>query len=505
MKKWLKLSAMLLITALLAAACSGNTGEKSDNGENGQKVSSEPVTLKIVMPGDRPADMDKVIAEIENRIKGTLNVKLDVIFSSWSDIHQKTQIMLTSGEQVDLMFEAPWMHLDSMASAGYYEPLEDLLNEYGKNILAARPQQMWDANKINGQVLAIPLGNSFYKPTTYYIRKDLREKLGLQPMQSYDDIVTFARKVKEQFPDIIPMTPQTQIPMSEVHFRLAQGTDVMMTPMLTDFILYRAPNSPDIRNMLDDPSPVIWSAIENARKLYQDKIINPDVMAIKDPDNWVTTHPTAVYLATDFGLKADLAKKLLANLPGSELESYTLFDPTVGKNSSTFKQWNFMTVPKSSKHKKEAIQFLDWANASQENYDLLAYGIEGVNWEDAGDQQYKMLTPDKYPWFPYDWIWNPKFDRLDSNQEPAAIELNRFIMNADNFTVDVLTGFNFDTSAVQNELSQFYALENQYLLPIYNGAVDLDTYWKEFAEKAGPALKKIQEEGQKQIDAFLKK
>ena len=59
----------------------------------------DPVTLKIVLPGDRPADMDKVIQEAEKRMADTINVKLDIGIVPFSDLAQKTQVMLASGEE----------------------------------------------------------------------------------------------------------------------------------------------------------------------------------------------------------------------------------------------------------------------------------------------------------------------------------------------------------------------------------------------------------------------
>ena len=51
-----------------------------------------------------------------------------------------------------------------------------------------------ESNKINGHIYAIPLTNAFYDIEVVYIRKDLREKFGMQPIQSYDDLKAYLEK-----------------------------------------------------------------------------------------------------------------------------------------------------------------------------------------------------------------------------------------------------------------------------------------------------------------------
>ena len=116
MKRLLSIALVLLIALVAIAGCSGkNEGEGKAPGPSGQTGDSaggdaklEEVTLKIMIPGDRPSDMDLVIAEAEKRMKDTINVKLDVVFVPWSDLAQKTQVTLASGENIDLIFDAPW-------------------------------------------------------------------------------------------------------------------------------------------------------------------------------------------------------------------------------------------------------------------------------------------------------------------------------------------------------------------------------------------------------------
>lgn len=515
-KIWL----LLLVVMMLALSACSAGGKGASSGEAGSPKPAgntdsaknkplDPVTLKIMIPGDKPKSMDAVIAEAEKRMAGTLNVKLDVQFIPWSDLAQKTQLVLSTAQDVDLIFDAPWLHLNQMVES--YEPLEKLLDQYGSDILKTRPENMWEANKINGKIVGIPLG-AFQSGTpssnhTYLVRKDIREKLGIAPIQSYDDLVKFMYAVKEKEPSMIPFsTSNSAASMSEATFRFQYDYETHIRPthaLGQSHVLHYKNNDGKVYNLFDKMDPTFWAYVTNARKLYQDKIIDPDIMATKGAHQLLKAGKQAVASIPDFGVPSDIQAELAKAVPGAKLEAVTFYQFEAGKNISNFVQGNFLCVPVASKNKERAIQFLNWAN-QKENYELLAYGIKGVDWEEAGDKLYKPLG-DGYRWFPYAWIWNPTHDRLNAAQGEDAIKANQFIMKSENFTADILTGFSFDSTPVANELAQYNSLEAKYYIILVNGVADQDRAWNDFKGEAAPSVKKIQEELEKQIAAFLAK
>ncbi|WP_088833859.1 DUF3502 domain-containing protein [Paenibacillus tyrfis] len=517
MQKWTGAAITLVLLTSLLAACSGSSdaGPAATNvpgstakGDGTKKP--DPVTLKIMVPGDRPKDFDAVIQEAEKRMADSLNVKLDVVFVPWADLAQKTQVTLSSGENIDLIFDAPWLHLTQQIAAGSYEPLDDLLKQYGPNILKNRPQQMWDANKFDGKIMGIPNGNSFVQGRVYYVRKDLREQLGIAPIKTYDDLIKFAYAVKEKVPNITPLVPAGQ----DVNKGLSEGAyrhywadnkeNIQPSPALSEsLILYTKNNDGKIYNLFDEMEPAVWSWIQNARKLYQDKVISPDVLAIKEVMEPAKQGKAAIVVTNDFGVKDDIQKALKSGNPKAEFEAVTFMNLTKGAVLTNSLQYNFISVPVVSKHKERAIQFLDWAN-QKENYDLLVYGIKDKNWEAVGDDQYKFKG-DGYKWFPYVWVWNPTTDRQDASQDEETKKLNKWTADAGNFTIDKLSGFTFNNAPVSNEISQYTSMEAKYYSALFNGVVDPESYWAKFKAEAAPLAKKIQLEEQKQIDAFLAK
>lgn len=509
-------TALLLATAACGsnsndagnAAGSGASASAAPSGASGTSSAKlDPVTLKIVVPGDRPADMDAVIKEAERRMQGTINVKLNLVFVPWSDLAQKTQVMLASGEDVDLIFDAPWLHMDQMISAGYYEPLEDLLDKYGQDAVKVRSQQMFDANKFQGHIYALPLGNTHLAGRTYLVRKDLREKYGLPPIQTYDDLIKFAYKVKENEKDIVPLLAYGQSGQKDVSwgaFRAFMEYDPQLLrsdALGQSLVLYYKNNDGKVYNLFDEMEPRVWSWIEDARKLYTDGLIHPDVLAIKDVDSVINSGKVAVAVYNEFGVPSSISAALAQNAPGAELEAVTFIKMEKGQNITNFKQANFQAIPKVSKHKDRAMMFLNWA-ADKDNYDLLAYGIEGKNYEKIGDDQYKQIGSG-YSYFPYAWIWNPTTDRLNAGFDEESIKHYRFNKDASNLTPSVLTGFSFDPAPVINEISLYNATEDKYYNSLFDGVTDPDETWAKFKKEAEGNAKKIQIELQKQIDAFL--
>lgn len=513
MKKSFIAGLTILLLVLTVLGCSsqsdhpGNANQsENSNGDGGSKLA--PVTLKIIIPGDRPADMDLIIEEAERRMADTINVKLDVVFVPWSDLASKTQVMLASGENVDLIFDAPWLHMEQMIAAGYYEPLEELLEKYGQDAVAVRSEQMFEANKFQGHIYALPLGNSHLNGRTYLVRKDLREKLGVPEIKTYEDLIAFAYKVKESEKDIIPILAKG-LPGQKDQAWGAFRSFMTFEPELLrsdalgqSIILHYKNNDGKVYNLFDQMDPMVWSWIEEARKLYTEGLMHPDVLAIKDADTIFEAGNVAIYATNDFGVPTSIATAIHQNVPDAEVEAVTFMPLEKGKVTTNFKQANFQAIPKVSKNKERAMMFLNWT-AQKENYDLLAYGIEGKHYEAIGDDQYRSLPDSKYGFFPFAWVWNPTLDRLNAGFDPVSIEHYKFNANADNLIASVLTGFSFNPEPVANEVSLYNAIEDKYYSSLFNGVTDPEETWNKLKAEGEGYLKIIQDELQKQIDEFL--
>lgn len=462
--------------------------------------------LKILIPGSRPAAMDQVLAEAEKRMAAEgLNVKLELTFIPWSDLGQKTQIVLASGENVDLIFDAPWLHLPQMVAKGFYEPLDSLLAKNGKDVLKAIPKALLDANAYDGQVMALPLTNAYLSGRQYWVRKDVREKLGVAPIKTWDELVKFAYLVKTKVPNLIPFKSiggNQGYDWTVPYLRLDTKYKINSLQGFVAFTLYTKNNDGKIYNLFDTKEPFLWDAFKQGRKYYTDKIFDQDILSITNGSSATDSGKYAIDTGTDFGVSVTAASALAKNVPGAEWEMVTFWSTKPGDYVSDFKAWNFIAVPKVSKNKDLAIKFLNWTMASQANYDLLAYGIQGTHWQPVGVDSYHALGSD-YSYFPFAWIWNTTYDRITAIT-PQEKELNKFLRVASNFTVDKLTGFTWDPTPVSNEVSRFSTLQTKYWPLLVQGVADTDKTFESYKKEATDVAKKIQLEYQKQVDAFLK-
>lgn len=505
-RKWLASSVGILLLASSLVGCSSSEAPKKEEPKASATIEKlSPVTLKILLAGKRPAGMDEVIAEAEKRMLDTLNVKLNITFVTFADIMQKQQLILSSGEDIDLMFDNQGLGLVARSIQGQYEPLEKLLEQFGPNILKNRPKEMWDANKIKGQITAIPLSSEQFKARSFLVRQDIREKLGIAPIKTYEDLVKFLYAVKDKEKETIPYTAapgSTDLIMLHA-LSGYYGADIRPTSAHESMMLYFKNNDGKVYSLLDQAEPKIMELFKENRKLFTDGVINPDSLGVKNVRDLFKSGKTAVVHSGDWIVKPDEVAALVNNVPAAKVEIVTLYDPSK-KKVSNFQAGNFITVPKQSKNKERAIMFLNWAN-EKANFDLLAYGIQGKHWEPVGDDKYKPgAEAGKYGWFPWGWITNPALERIDSSQTEAVINNIKWARDAKNFIPDVLIGFTFDSSPVANEVAQLNSFFSQYYLPLAVGAIDTDKYFTEFKTKADPVIKKVQAEMQQQIDTFLK-
>jgi putative aldouronate transport system substrate-binding protein len=457
-------------------------------------------TITALFPGDTPVDFDEVIAKAEAEVKDSLNVALDFQFIPWADYGNKIMVKMIAGDSLDLHLNAPWLSMNQMISEGLIQPWDDLLDQYGADVLAAFPNKMIESNKFNDNIYGIPLGNviAAAKSSLYAIRGDLRVKYGMDPIDSYEDLEAYFKKVLENEKSMVPAT------WNASQYTLFQSTDANFFSFGQNNVNVLIPFNDD--GTVGEIVPIyeydgFINIVRMMRNWYQEGIIDKDIMAQKDGKGAYLSGKAA-YSNVDFVEES----QLMANVPGAWMEKADVSPNS--KPVSDFKMWNFLCLNTKCKDTERVTSWYNWIFADQAHYDLLQYGIKDKHWTDTGKGTYDVpadLTAASAYNFPgYVLLWNPIFDRISAKSSAGAIAENAFCKQESNYVQSSLTGFTPDYTVIASEIAQVSAIWAETIFTLYAGVVDPDVglaQAKTRLEDAG--YLKIVEAARKQINDYV--
>ncbi|MGO4371339.1 extracellular solute-binding protein [Paenibacillus sp. MCAF20] len=185
----------ILFSHYISPGLSNSQGSQNDDTAD-NKVEDAPesfVTLKMIMPGDLSARMgDFVENELNDRLKRDLNMKLELTYIPWSNYQQKLELALSTGEDYDLFwYGAPFVSV--YYTKGYIRPLDELLSQYGHDLIKHIPDENFKQNRIDDKLWAIPSQafTSAGKFSSVMVRQDLLEKVGMSDIKTIADLEQF--------------------------------------------------------------------------------------------------------------------------------------------------------------------------------------------------------------------------------------------------------------------------------------------------------------------------
>lgn len=514
----------LALAASLFAACSNNKNDNAASSGTEPSKSAAPsasasesasasaapsgidtskkVNLQFYMLGNAPKDLPKIQDEINKMALQDLNATVTFNFTTWTDWDQKYKLLLSTGQDVDLIFTADWTQYQQYAKKGAFLPLDDILPKAAPKLAEFVPTDMWDAVRIDGKIFTVPATYKEYVTNGFVWREDLRKKYNLPTPV---DIPTF-----EQYLDGIKQNEPSLQP-------LAIGSD--FKGALNDAYLdvYRKKVGPLTYGMFatyDAPANVTsyWGSPEqiedlNRFKSWADKgYMSKNELNEKQTNQEKLVNGVAAAMLGDNPTRYNQTNSNMKSLhPDWEL-GYTPYATSIGYATPVHPIHNGFAIPASSKNAERALAFYE-KMVTDKRYNLLTqYGVEGVNYS-VDNGYYKMIGDANTNGFGREgmqgWAWrNPEFmlfepsydgvkaifDELDKVQKP-----------------DIFTGFAEDYTDYQAERSALEQVEKQYLFPIMAGQVkDVEAGLKTFLDNAKKAgLDKIQESYKKQWLAYL--
>lgn len=188
-----------------SAASAASPGDSSAGAEN--TAAQDPYTVRILMAGDATTeDCAEVSAALSQITEEKYNTTVEITRFGFGTYSDQVNLMLSSGEKMDLLPNLGVAMLTA-ANNGQILPLDDLLQDTGKDLLQMITEDEWECVKVNGEVYAVPNRKEHGGGVGYIVIKEILEETGIDPtgIQTQDDMEALFRKVKELHPDMAPL------------------------------------------------------------------------------------------------------------------------------------------------------------------------------------------------------------------------------------------------------------------------------------------------------------
>ena len=497
-KRYLKKMSGLIISCTVLGGvltgCGGqNSGQTGNNGD-AQNDSEEPYEVTMLTQGEPQEDQPRIMEKVNEILRRDLNMTLNLIVSPYGSISQQRQLMLTSGEPLDLVY------LDASSATGFINnnqiiDLSELIDKYGTNIKKYWGDDAKSAN-IGGFVYGVPNFNEVGNIPAIGMRKDIVEKynIDVESITSLEDLEPVLEIIKENEPSMTPVyVCSDQPPVSR---------QLSTVDPLTDGIAVLDNSGLDSTTVIPvTQSQSYREKCELLHKWYEAGYINPDAAT------------TTVQFESAFKAGSAFSAIMVwhpmspSKFGGVDVVYAYLGEHRVLSGATGNADY---AIAANSKDPEKAMQMLDYLYGSEEVAQLLNWGEEGIDWVYVDDNHDLVTWPEgvdtnnatyhaQLTWaLPNQFMSSPWQDVYPADVFEQMVQFNQEGERSKAF------GFSYNTEPVSTELAALKNVQEKYRNSLETGSVDPDEYlpmYEEELKKAG--LDKLIEEKQKQLDEWL--
>lgn len=493
MKKGLTVISALVIGAMLfLSACGGNNTGSSSGGDSSTDTT---VVLDVAFPifGSVPKDLSLVQDSINAIAKEKINATVKLTPISFGNWEQQVNLMLSSGEKLDLMVVTSTLY-SGLVAKGQIIELDSLLDSHGQGIKDAMDPIYLNASRISGGVYGVPTIREFAASQGLTMRKDLVEKhqIDVSSIKTLDDVEAVLMLIKEKEPNLTPLVPgnigRTMLDSYRWFDQLGDSIGV----------LPNYDNDLQVVNLYETEEYAEF--VRKMRSWYSSDLILKDAATNKTSQfDLLKSNRGFAYLSN---MKPGFEEQE-SRSSGVPVVTATLVQPVSTTANVTGIMWG---IPINSKVPEKAMEFLNLMYTDKDIVNLFNWGIEGTHYVvqsdnvidfpegvDAATSGYSMNMGYLFG----NQFLSHVFTGNDPNiwKETEAFNESAIKSKA--------LGFTFDATPVKTEYAAVTNVVTQYKLPLETGSVDPDVVLPEFISKLKSAgIEKVIAEKQRQLDEW---
>lgn len=407
---------LLIVLLLVSASACGGTKEDSKAAES--TVQQTDITQKDDSKTTDKTTADTAVYDVKIGLWGTatagndvisdfLNKKFNINLSfqdfQWGDYLDKLNVQAASGDLPDMFGHPGYSDVKGMATFtqwiknGVLRPLpDDVMGKYGNiaNIL-----KDYDYFKVDNKRYFIPRvawqpGNDFLSQALW-VRTDWMKNVGITEMpKNLNELYTVLKAFTFNDPD--------KNSKNDTYGMSRNGQEMWIWDAYgLDYQTWIKEDGQWIPAMLSKRNV---EPIKYLKKLYDDKILDPDFFVLKEEqgkDKFLSGKTGVLMWTTEaYQIKAELVDKMMKINPDWGTKVVDIMPPVPGpegqyicKNAYNFWSGTIFSAKVDDKKMDRLLQFYDYL-LSPEGLELNRFGIADVNFKKNGDVYESLLPKD---------------------------------------------------------------------------------------------------------------
>ncbi len=427
------------------------------------------------------SDTETALAQMNEILSERYNTTIKVYHVGWNDWQSQYNLILTSGEQVDLIYTNSAVY-SQYAPTGAFMDLTELFPEYMPQTYSYFTAQELSQFSIDGRIYAVPSSMRTYMPFGVVYRTDLLEALGVEPITSMETFEAYMDAIAATGDIPFKGNPEDRfLRMFRAYYQFELiANDATSIAVVTDF-----DNATSVAaypftdeyvewayRMKDYANRGYWSqnALSSNITAYDNIMIGSAPMSIENTDGFSK-------IVTALG--NDFPEYSLDFWPLTELIGYAVPNAIL---SDAF------SIPAISKYADRTMTIVEAIKTDQDLYDLWMYGVMGYHYDLTDDGDLLVPAAGQADSVAYNRSSVGWFMRVDSMQRVKADSwsgTDALMEHLKDIGVENKYGsVIIDYSSVQAELAAVNQVMQQYGAPINVGLVDdVDAAVAEYREK----------------------
>lgn len=372
---------------------------------------SEHVVINYMTTGDKPsgelaATVDAALAELNDILTEKINAELQIYYISWTDYLSNYNLTLAQMDgSVDLVGTASdWLDAWPNAKNGaFLELSEEMLQTYAPKTWASVSPEHWELCKYDGEIYLMPEDN--YAQWTnhgFIYRMDWAKEAGLADgVQSWEDLTTYFKYVKETYPDITPWDSDGTQYGQMAGGWITSHSDYVPIDGISANAMWGGTKD-DLYTIYSPYMTETDSLVEYAKMMkewdeigvWQTDVLNNTASTNRDDYRVGKVAAEQHHTQTWTDLVSHTTQNTIYDTDEDAETGFFYFGQETGNVVALNITHGAMAVSAGSENPERALMVYDMIRNDPECYQLLCYGQEGVSWEKTDDGM--KTTPEGY-------------------------------------------------------------------------------------------------------------